>query len=169
MRWACVPLPAPGGPRKITARPKFETTPPPRPSAVAPATQLSLLDKALVVPHHQLSLDLLDRIHRHADDDQEGGAAKVKIDFEAFQYETPHMIIEPRSDVRQMLQVNAGHEPLRQQTNRCEINSTHERQPAKNAVNMFRSVASGTNPRDESAVFAHVVRELGRVEDDPHV
>ncbi len=39
-------------------------------SAVTAATQLPLLHKTFVVPHHQLGLDLLHRIHRHADHDQ---------------------------------------------------------------------------------------------------
>src|ERR1700693_3714660 len=140
MRWACVPLPAPGGPSKIPARPSPCKIPTPPRSAVTSATQLSLLYKSFVVPHHQLGLDLLNCIHRHADYDQERGAAKIKIHFQPFQNEAPHMIVKPRSDKRQMLKVNAGHEPLRQETHRGQIDPSHKRQPPKNAVDMLRRI-----------------------------
>src|ERR1700693_1726251 len=153
MRWACVPLPAPGGPSKIPARPSPCKTPTPPRSAVTSATQLSLLHKSFVVPHHQLGLDLLDCIHRHADHDQKRGAAKIKINFQPFQNEAPHMIVKHRSDKRQMLKVNAGHEELRQETNRREVDSAHERQSPKDAVNVFGRVAPGTYARDESTVL----------------
>src|ERR1700674_141350 len=169
MRWACVPLPAPGGPSKITARPSPCKTPTAPRSAVTSATQLSLLYKPLVVPHHQLGLDLLDCIHGHADDDQERGAAKIEIYFQTFQNEAPHMIVKPRSDQRQMLKVNAGHEELRQETNCRAVDSTSERQSPQDTINMFRRVAPGTYARDESAVLPHVVGKLGGIEHDPDV
>src|SRR3954469_21084263 len=59
MNWACVPLPAPGGPtrtRRITAPP--------------------LAEEALVVAQHQLALDLLRRIESDADEDEHRGAAE---------------------------------------------------------------------------------------------
>src|ERR1700680_4971317 len=98
MRWACVPLPAPGGPSKITARPNPCNMPIAPRSTVTWATQLSLLYKAFIVPHHQLGLDLLDCIHCHADHDQQRSAAKIEIHFQAFQNEAPHVVVQPRSD-----------------------------------------------------------------------
>src|SRR5881227_1524850 len=59
MNWACVPLPAPGGPtrtRRITAPP--------------------LAEEALVVAQHQLALDLLRSVETHADEDEDRGAAE---------------------------------------------------------------------------------------------
>src|ERR1700722_1754898 len=131
MRWACVPLPAPGGPSRMTARPSPCNTPTAPRSAVTSATQLSLLYEPFVIPHHQLGLDLLNCIHRHADHDQQRGAAKIEIYFQPFQNEAPHVVVKPRSDKRQVLQVNAGHQPLGQQTYRSEVYPSNEGQPAK--------------------------------------
>src|SRR5512143_454879 len=59
---ACVPFPLPGGPMKMSF-----TTSSLLSSAAADAPALH---EAVVVPHDQLRLDLLDRVHGHADDDQ---------------------------------------------------------------------------------------------------
>src|ERR1700722_16108746 len=169
MRWACVPLPAPGGPSRMTARPSPCNTPTAPRSAVTSATQLSLLYKPFIVPHHQLGLDLLDCIHRHADHDQQRGAAKIEIDFQPFQNEAPHMIVKPSSDQRQMLKMNAGHEELRQETNRRQVYPAHKRQPSKYAVDLSRRVAPGTYARDNPAILSHVVRKLGGIEHNPDI
>src|ERR1700674_3231097 len=157
IRCACVPLPAPGGPSKITAQcspvarlARFR-------SAEAAATQLSLLDKPFVVPHHQLSLDLLNGVHRHTNDDQEGSATKIKIYLQALQHEPPHVVVEPRSYKWQVLKMDTGHQPLREQTNCRQIDSADERQAAKDAVDMLRGIAPRANSRDETAVLPHVV------------
>ena len=59
-RSACVPFPAPGGPSRTRL-------------------QLGSLEEALVVAHHQLRLELLHRVERHADHDQDRGAAEVEV------------------------------------------------------------------------------------------
>src|SRR6266853_64566 len=41
-----------------------------------PASNARLLHEAIVVPHDQLRFDLLHRVHSHAPDDQELGAAE---------------------------------------------------------------------------------------------
>ena len=61
-RGACVPLPAPGGPKRIRSR----------------AT--GLLQEALVVAHHELRLHLPHGVERHAHDDQDRGAAETAGD-----------------------------------------------------------------------------------------
>jgi len=40
-------------------------------SLIATATNSALAHKAVVIPHHQLSLELLHRVHGHADHDQQ--------------------------------------------------------------------------------------------------
>ena len=40
-------------------------------------------DETLVLPRHQVRLDLPDRVETHAHDDQQGGAAQVEGDAEA--------------------------------------------------------------------------------------
>src|ERR1700752_3579171 len=81
---ACVPFPAPGGPRKITARSNCSTD---LPSAVAtlvfinlpPAAQPALPRKTFVIPHGQLCFQLLHGVHGHANDDQQRRAAQIKL------------------------------------------------------------------------------------------
>src|SRR2546425_1233555 len=66
-RCACVPLPAPGAPRKTSRIP-------------LPATsfQPSLGQEPLVVAHEHVRLDLLRRVQAYADGDQQRGAAEVE-------------------------------------------------------------------------------------------
>ena len=61
---ACVPLPAPGAPRKITRM-------------LTRGLRL-LAQEALVVPHEQMRLHLADGIQGHADHDEQAGAAEVE-------------------------------------------------------------------------------------------
>src|SRR5258708_5771471 len=79
------------------------------------------------------------------------------------------MIVKPRSDKGQMLKVNAGHEPLRQETNRREVYPADKRQSPEDTIDMLRRVASRPNARNESAVLPHVVGKLGRIEHNSDV
>ena len=67
-RRPCVPLPAPGARAAPAASLRR------LPAAPDPA----LLHEPLVVPHQQVRLDLLQRVERHADHDQDAGAAEVR-------------------------------------------------------------------------------------------
>src|SRR5687768_1041050 len=60
-RSAWVPLPAPGGPITTTLRA----------TSAAPSTDSGLFHEAIVVPHDQLRLHLVHRVHGDAHDDQE--------------------------------------------------------------------------------------------------
>src|ERR1700704_2165567 len=66
---AWVPLPAPGGPRRI----KFID-----PLSSAPAAQPGFLDEAFVLVGQQMRLDLGHRVERDRDYDQQAGAAEVE-------------------------------------------------------------------------------------------
>src|SRR5260221_12903284 len=97
-RLACVPLPAPGGPRKIrfTVSLRSPWTRKEAPSARcrsgsyvgrglthrrtgAPADAgAARTGKAFVMPRNQVAFYLLDGIQRYADDDQERGAAELE-------------------------------------------------------------------------------------------
>src|SRR5229473_6304181 len=66
---AWVPLPAPGGPRRM----RFIDHP-----SSAPAPQSGFLDQALVLVGKQVGLDLGHRVERDRDHDQEAGAAEVE-------------------------------------------------------------------------------------------
>src|SRR5436305_15327548 len=78
---ACVPLPAPGGPSRITRAGLWAGASTPSP------TDPASLHEAFVVAHHELALDLLDRVHGDAHHDQQRGAAEVELD--------PHPLGEP--------------------------------------------------------------------------
>src|SRR6185312_16162735 len=76
-RAAWVPLPAPGGPRKITRRRGAgrtsglaSTTNPPAPAGAA---------EAVVVPHDELGLDLGHGVHGDTHDDQQRRAPEVEV------------------------------------------------------------------------------------------
>src|SRR3954469_14672042 len=79
-RAACVPLPAPGGPRRMMLNTSaFSPSrrlklPPPR-----RRLELRLLDEIAVLVRDQVALDLADRIHGHVDHDQQAGAAKAEV------------------------------------------------------------------------------------------
>src|SRR5215218_8219645 len=77
-RCACVPLPAPGGPRRMMSM----AYPPCRPRRSAPlgALQLRLLDEVAILVGDQVALDLADRVHGDVDNDEQAGAAEREID-----------------------------------------------------------------------------------------
>ena len=66
-RLACVPLPAPGGPSRISVHRRLR-----------PCTPRPCVDQALILVREQVRLDLRHRVHRHRDDDQQAGAAEVE-------------------------------------------------------------------------------------------
>ena len=47
------------------------------------------------MPHNQLRFNLLHRIHRHADHNQERGAAEVEIDIQPVQQPDRQMRVKP--------------------------------------------------------------------------
>src|SRR5437868_13010336 len=75
-RLAWVPFPAPGGPSSMMfiAPPVSPSSPP------EAALQLRLLDQVAILVRDQMALDLGHRVHRHVDDDEQGGAAEVEGD-----------------------------------------------------------------------------------------
>src|SRR6266404_4631401 len=135
-----------------------------------PAAQPALPRKPFVIPHDQLCFQLLHRIHGHADDDQQRRAAEIKLHAEPFQEPGREVAIEPAANApSQVIQVNAGDQPFRQQANYREINGADEGKALQNLADMLAGGAPRPDTRDETAVLAHVVRELGRVEDDADV
>src|SRR5579872_3462566 len=98
----------------MTARPSpFAATPA---SGIPPAPQLSFLDEALVIAHHELRLDLLNRIHGHTHHDQKRSAAEIERHVQSFQDKPPHVIIEPGAQGSwQVVQVYTGDHPFREQ------------------------------------------------------
>src|SRR4051794_12374191 len=89
-----VPLPEPGGPTSTIFR---------APAAAADAgvsaaspTDTAFLHEPLVVAHHELALDLLNRVHRDAHHDEERGAAEVEVDTHAGGEPVGEEALDPR-------------------------------------------------------------------------
>src|SRR5688500_7306599 len=95
-RSACVPLPAPGGP-SITTFIALRSAPYDTWLPTPPANPC-LLHEPVVVPHDQLRLDLLHRVHGDADDDQERRPAEEELNAEALSEEPRQRRIEPFAD-----------------------------------------------------------------------
>src|SRR5690348_12936728 len=74
---ACVPLPEPGAPYSK----RFTPYPSPLPmNGKGPSSFSALsLDESPVLTHHKLGLELLHRVERDADHDQDGGASEVHL------------------------------------------------------------------------------------------
>src|SRR5512139_667750 len=70
--FACVPFPAPGGPRRMI--PIIVLSP--------PSLHLSLFQEPLVMAGDQVRFDLLDRVHCDSDDDQEARPTEIEGDVE---------------------------------------------------------------------------------------
>jgi hypothetical protein len=128
------------------------------PSLIATASHSALADKPVIIPHDELGFELLHRIHSHADNDQQRSAAKIELHVQAVEHKSPHMLIEPIAHEPQVLQVNPGNHPFRQQANDCKINSAYKRQARQNAIYILRRVPPWANSGYEPAVFAHIVR-----------
>src|SRR5438034_308525 len=79
-RCACVPLPAPGAPRRIKFRCADMSLGPGAGGDAAADAGAARAGEAFVVSRDEVRLDLLDRVERHADDDEEAGAAEGEGD-----------------------------------------------------------------------------------------
>ena len=100
------------------------------------------LEEALVVAHHQLRLELLHRVQRDADDDQDRGAAEVEVGA--------RLVDEDR----------------RQGRDRGQVERARERQPREDAVQELGRRPAWPHPGDEAAVLLEVVGLVHRVEGD---
>src|SRR4051795_12958982 len=131
--WACVPLPAPGGPSRTTRAPRLLGR-----ESAASATDPASLHEALVVAHHELALDLLDGVHRHTHHDQQRRAAEVEVDAHALQEPLRQEVRQAGPDPGQRSRVEAGEQELRQQADRRQVEGAHQVQPGQDAVDVLR-------------------------------
>src|SRR4029453_10084736 len=154
--FAWVPLPLPGGPRNTTRIPRLAPTSP----------DAALLQEARVVVLDELGLDLLDRVHRDADHDQERRAAEVEVEAEALRQEARHRGVEPGPDSRDPLDLQAVVEDVGQQRHERQIRRAHDRDAREHGVDVVGLFLAGGDAGDDPAVLAHVVGGVGRVEDD---
>src|SRR5579863_2663318 len=88
----------------------------------------------------QVSMNLRQRVHRHGDDDQQGGAAKGE---------------KPRRIVAQHLRQNAD---------QSQISRAQNRNASQDLVYILRRPFAGTHAGDEAAVLLQIVGGVLRVE-----
>src|SRR5207302_8680386 len=92
--------------------------------------QPALPRKPFIVPHHQLRLELLHGIHGYADDDHERGAANIEVHGATFQEPHGEVAVKPGADAPpEVVEVNPGDHPLRQQAHGRQVDPANARQP----------------------------------------
>ncbi len=139
-------------------------------SSIPPSPELALFHEPFVIPHHQLRFNLLNRIHRDANYDQQRSAAEIKVDAETVENGTRCMRVKPTANrARQMLQVNAAKHEFGHQADNRQIDATNKSEPAQNATDVFGSIASGPYSGNKTAVLAHVVRKLGGIKNNANI
>src|SRR3954453_19599268 len=116
-RSAWVPLPAPGGPRRT----RFS-------SGIGPL----LFQEALVVAHHELRLELLHRVERHADHDQDRRSAEEEV------------------------RAGLADQERRQRGHQGKEDRAGKRQPRQDAVQIFGRRPAWPHPGYEPAVLLEV-------------
>src|SRR6266404_573504 len=80
------------------------------------------------------------------------------------------MPVKPRTDSpADVIQVNTGNQPFGQEANQAKIDGADKCQPLQDFADVLGGCAARSNPRNESAILAHVVRELRRIENDSDV
>src|ERR1044071_619825 len=167
-RPAWVPLPAPGGPRKMTRAPIAGSG-----LGLASATDPSPLARsaeAFVVAHDELRLHLGDRVHGHADDDQERGAAEIEVEAEAFrdpaQVVVGQEVVEAGPDDGDGRDLEAGDEELGKDGDEGQVDGAPEGDAAQDVVQVFGGTLPRADAGHEAPVLPHVLRHVVRVEDD---
>ena len=119
--------------------------------------------------HDQLGLDLLHRVHGHADDDEDRGAAEHEVDADPLGDEPGQVGLEPGSDPGQGLDLEAGDQELGQDGHGGQVDRAGQGDPAEDVVDVVGRVLARPDARDEAAVLAEVVGDVDRVEDDRDV
>src|SRR5581483_10417307 len=156
-------------PEKSTQGPAFRAFARPAPlgssPCLPPAAQPALPCESLIVSHDELGFELLNGVHGHTDDNQQRRAAEIKLHTETVQNPGRQMLVKPGSDrAVEAVQVNARNHPLRQEANDSQEAGADERQALQDLAHVIAGVAARTNSRNKTAVLAHVVGQLGRIE-----
>src|SRR3989344_9222346 len=149
-RWAWVPLPAPGGPKRMIFMGNPSPNGPVVPGPDYPQTlrlaqaslQLRLLDQVGILMRQQMALDLGDRIDSAVDDDQQAGAAQEE-------------------------QRNAGlrNHIFGQHADKGQVRRADHGDAGEHIIQIGRRVLARTDAGDEAAILLQVLRRLFRVED----
>src|SRR5207253_10532235 len=97
-------------------------------SLAPPAPDPALLQEPRVVVLDELALDLLDRVHGHADDDQERGPAEVEVEAESLCDEPGKHGIEGRADPGKALDLETARQKLGQEGHEGQVHRADDRQ-----------------------------------------
>src|SRR5437899_8592561 len=108
------------------------------------------------MPHDELSLDLVDRVHRDAYHNQQRCADEVEADVEAFQQEPGRNRVDPVAYQGEMLELDAGNHDVRYEAQDRQVKPAHHGDLGQNLVHVVGRVPSRANAGNEAAVFAHV-------------
>src|SRR5271166_3707815 len=123
---AWVPLPEPGGPKRIRA-----VAGPGRTGisegTSSTANAASARREALVVAHDELRLDLVYRVHGHTHHDQQRCSTKIEIDVQAIQKPARKIGVNEVSDHRQPLQLDSRNHDLRNDRENGQVQAAHHR------------------------------------------
>src|SRR5277367_4471804 len=80
------------------------------------------------------------------------------------------MAVKPAANSpAEMVQVNAGDHPLWKQANDSQVDGADKCEALQNFADVLGSSAARPDARNETAILPHVVRELGRVENNAHI
>src|SRR5581483_8752999 len=124
--------------------------------------------ESFIVAHHQLRFDLVDRVHGHADHDQQGSAAKVEVHVQAVG-DPGWQLLKERADQPQVVEMQTGDHPFRNNRNQDQVQRSHQGDAGQDLVDVIRGPGARTNAGDEPPVLTHVVGNFSRVEHDRHV
>src|SRR5664279_3575158 len=90
--------------------------------------------EALVMAHNQLRFNLVDGVHRHADDNQQGGTTEEKVHTQAVEQEAREMRVDEVTDEREPLQLDAGDHDLGNNRKNREVETTDHGDLGQNLV-----------------------------------
>ena len=109
------------------------------------------------MPHDELGLDLLDRVHRHADHDEERRAAEVELDVQALGQEFRERRVQRRPDPGKLLDLEPADQHHRKDRHRREVDRPAEGEARQDLVDVLGRLLAGADAWDEAAVLLHVV------------
>src|SRR5207248_124175 len=107
--------------------------------STAASPQLRLSDQALVLLRDQMALNLGDRIHGDADDDEDRGAAE-----------------------RQDRVIGANR--LGNDANKCKIERADHGDARQDVIDVIAGFLAGTDARNEAAIFLEILGGFFRIE-----
>src|SRR5665213_950756 len=98
--------------------------------------------EAVVVAHDELRFDLIDRVHRDADNDQQRRSAEVEVEAETVG-KHGWELIEERTDEPEMVEMDSAEQEHRENRNGDKINRANQRNARQDIVDEVRRALAG--------------------------